>query len=107
MCDRSAEPVLALCAEYGIKVVARNGTLGGLINEKYLGVESPDTLVDDPDLDSVAECLDLLNKFGGWERFQGLLAVLKAIGDKHEVRARRLSRNLPRFNTRLFTGICI
>eukprot|EP00873_Tetraselmis_striata_P008526 jgi/Tetstr1/428790/TSEL_018777.t1 len=85
MCDRSAEPVLALCAEYGIKVVARNGTLGGLINEKYLGVESPDTLVDDPDLDSVAECLDLLNKFGGWERFQGLLAVLKAIGDKHEV----------------------
>jgi aryl-alcohol dehydrogenase-like predicted oxidoreductase len=86
MCDRSAEAVLALCAEYGIKVVARNGTMAGLVNEKYLGVESPDSLLDDPDLDSVAECLDLVNKFGGWERFQQLLEVLKQIGDKHLVR---------------------
>lgn len=85
MCDRSAEAVLALCAEYGIKVVARNGTMAGLVNEKYLGVESPDSLLDDPDLDSVAECLDLVNKFGGWERFQQLLEVLKQIGDKHQV----------------------
>ena len=85
MCDRSMEDVLGLCAKYGIKVVARNGTLGGLINEKYLGVESPDSLVEDPDLASVAECLDLIQRFGGWEKFQTLLEALKSIGDKHSV----------------------
>lgn len=85
LCDRSAEAVLALCGEYGIKVVARNGTLGGLINEKYLGVESPDTLVGDPDINSLAESLDLVQRFGGWEKFQKLLGVLKEIGDKHKV----------------------
>mmetsp|Transcript_36018 Transcript_36018/g.101993 ORF Transcript_36018/g.101993 Transcript_36018/m.101993 type:complete len:511 (-) Transcript_36018:159-1691(-) len=85
MCNREAEDILSLCAKYGIKVVARNGTLGGLINEKYLGVESPDSLVDDPDLCSVAECLDLVQRFGGWERFQDLLETLKKIGDKHNV----------------------
>lgn len=87
MCNRSSEDILGLCAQYGIKVVARNGTLGGLINEKYLGVESPDSLVDDPDLASVAECLDLVQRFGGWERFQVLLEALKSIGDKHNVRS--------------------
>uniref|UniRef100_A0A061R728 Aldo keto reductase n=1 Tax=Tetraselmis sp. GSL018 TaxID=582737 RepID=A0A061R728_9CHLO len=85
ICDTSAEPILGLCAKYGIKVAANNGTLGGLINEKYLGVESPDSLVDDPDLDSVAECLDLVQKFGGWERLQSLLEALKSIADKHRV----------------------
>ncbi|KXZ53326.1 hypothetical protein GPECTOR_7g1220 [Gonium pectorale] len=83
---RSAAPVLALCARYGIKVLARGGTLGGLLSDKYLGAPPPDPVKGDPDLDSVPACLDMVNNIGGWSKLQGALAVVKAIADKHGVK---------------------
>ncbi len=44
MLVRAPAPVLALRERYGIKVFARNGTLGGLISSKYLGAPPPDTV---------------------------------------------------------------
>ncbi|KAG2484363.1 hypothetical protein HYH03_016782 [Edaphochlamys debaryana] len=83
---RSAAPVLALCARYGIKVLARGGTLGGLLSEKYLGMPPPDPVKGDPDLDSVPACLDMVNNIGGWDKLQEALAVVKSIADKHGVK---------------------
>lgn len=83
---RSAQPVLDLCAKYGIKVLARGGTLGGLLSAKYLGAPPPDPVRGDADLDSVPGCLDAVNNVGGWARLQAALAVIKGIADKHGVK---------------------
>ncbi|GLC34831.1 NEDD4 E3 ubiquitin-protein ligase [Pleodorina starrii] len=83
---RSSSPVLALCARYGIKVLARGGTLGGLISEKYMGATPPDPVKGDPDLDTVPGCLDMVNNIGGWTKLQEALSVIKDIADKHGVK---------------------
>lgn len=84
--DVSQYKTLELCREYGIKVFARDGLMGGLINEKYIGAPCPDTMGSDPDLDNIHYCLSLVNHYGGWERLQQLLLTLKGIGEKHNVK---------------------
>ncbi|GFR49624.1 hypothetical protein Agub_g11696 [Astrephomene gubernaculifera] len=86
VCVRSSAAVLTLCARYGIKVLARGGTLGGLLSDKYLGAPPPDPVKGDPDLDSVPACLDMVNNIGGWSKLQDALTVVKGIADKHSVR---------------------
>ncbi|GIL49677.1 hypothetical protein Vafri_5995 [Volvox africanus] len=83
---RSAAPVLSLCARYGIKVLARGGTMGGLLTERYLGAPPPDPVKGDPDLDSVPSCLDMVNNIGGWSKLQDALAVIANIAEKHGVK---------------------
>ena len=83
MLSRSQQPVLELCKQYGIKVLARGGTLGGLLSRKYLGAPPPDSALGDADLDSVPACLDAVNNLGGWARLQEALETL-------EVRRRRV-----------------
>lgn len=77
--DRSFASTVAVCRDYGIKIVAREGLLGGLVSEKFLGVQSPDTSRGDEDLEDVAACVDAVNNYGGWERFQALLATVKKV----------------------------
>lgn len=84
--DRSFAETLTLCKQYGIKVLARDGTMGGLISEKYLGLACPEITKGDSDLDSVASCLDMVNNYGGWGKVQEMLAVVKGIADKHDVK---------------------
>lgn len=84
--DRSYASTIAVCREYGIKIIAREGLLGGLLNEKYVGVQPPDTSVADEDLPDVAYCVDLINNYGGWSKVQALLSTVKKIADKHKVK---------------------
>ncbi len=84
--DRSYGATLAMCREYNIKVLARDGLLGGLISEKYLDAPCPETTQPDADLDDVAHCMDMINNFGGWENIQLLLKLVKAIAVKHGVK---------------------
>lgn len=42
MLVRADPAALELCARHGVKVLARGGTLGGLLSEKYLDVPPPD-----------------------------------------------------------------
>ena len=65
------------------QVFAREGLLGGLLSEKYIGAVCPDTLTPDPDLDEVAYCLQLVQHYGGWEKIQQLLLTVKEVADKH------------------------
>jgi len=84
--DRSHAKALQVCREYNIKVLSRDGLMGGLINEKYLGMPPPETTQTDPDLDDVAYALDMANNYGGWAKLQGLLHLIKGIADKHSVK---------------------
>ena len=81
--DRSYGETLAVCRQYNIKVLARDGLLGGVVSEKYLGSPCPDALQPDADLDDVSQALDLINNYGGWERVQTMLQLVKRIADKH------------------------
>eukprot|EP00200_Dunaliella_tertiolecta_P005346 CAMPEP_0202357714 /NCGR_PEP_ID=MMETSP1126-20121109/11636_1 /ASSEMBLY_ACC=CAM_ASM_000457 /TAXON_ID=3047 /ORGANISM="Dunaliella tertiolecta, Strain CCMP1320" /LENGTH=540 /DNA_ID=CAMNT_0048950661 /DNA_START=137 /DNA_END=1759 /DNA_ORIENTATION=+ len=84
--DRSHMASLEMAREYNIKVLARDGLMGGLVSEKYLGVAAPSTTgPEDPDLDEVAHALELANNYGGWEKTQELLKSIKAVADKHGV----------------------
>lgn len=89
--DRSYGKALSLCLEYGIKVFAREGTLGGLVSEKYLGVAPLESIEADADLDEVPHCLELANNIGGWAKLQALLRKVKAIADKHGVKMQTVS----------------
>ena len=55
--NRSYQKTLETAKEYNIKVFARDGLMGGLLSEKYIGVAPPSTSTtdQDPDLDDVAQ----------------------------------------------------
>ena len=57
--------------------------MGGIISEKYIGRPCPETTKADSDLDDVAHSLDMINNYGGWDKVQQLLKVVKDIADKH------------------------
>lgn len=59
--------------------------MGGLINEKYIGVPCPTTASKDPSLPSVAAAVDYVDAYGGWSKTQGLLKAIKKVADKHGV----------------------
>lgn len=85
--DRNYTEALNTAREYNIKVFARDGLMGGLISEKYVGAASPSTTgAGDSDLDDVAAALDLANNYGGWDKVQELLKVVKGVSDKHGVK---------------------
>ncbi|KAL6758295.1 radial spoke protein 5 [Haematococcus lacustris] len=87
LADRSHQASLEVAREYNIKVLARDGLMGGLISEKYLGHPCPSTSGEvDPDLDDVAAAVDLANNYGGWAKVQALLRVVSSIAQKHGVK---------------------
>ncbi|GFH06605.1 aldo_ket_red domain-containing protein, partial [Haematococcus lacustris] len=87
LADRSHQASLEVAREYNIKVLARDGLMGGLISEKYLGRPCPSTSGEvDPDLDDVAAAVDLANNYGGWAKVQALLRVVSSIAQKHGVK---------------------
>ena len=57
--------------------------MGGVISEKFLGAPCPESTRPDSDLDEVAHSLDPVNNYGGWDKVQALLKVVKRIADKH------------------------
>lgn len=84
--DRSFAETLAVCRQYNLKVLARDGLMGGVVSEKYLKIACPETTKPDADLDDVAHSLDLVNNYGGWEKVQKMLAAVKKVADKHGVK---------------------
>eukprot|EP01133_Synstelium_polycarpum_P008404 gene8404-9885_t len=61
--DRRAEKHMAtFCQEKDVHIIAYGVVLGGLISEK-----------------------DFVNRWGGWNKFQDLLEVLKRVGNRHGV----------------------
>ncbi|KAL1413364.1 hypothetical protein Q8F55_001124 [Vanrija albida] len=83
--DRRAETggMSAFCAERGVGLLAYGTLLGGFISEKWLG--EPEPVLRDGENASLSKYKRFIDVAGGWAVFQGLLAALKAVADKHGV----------------------
>ena len=82
--DRRSEAwMAAFCRDHGITLLAYGTLLGGLLSEKYLG--RPEPRRHELLTASLQKYKHMIDAWGGWALFQELLAVLKAIAEKHEV----------------------
>jgi aryl-alcohol dehydrogenase-like predicted oxidoreductase len=83
--DRRPEVRMApFCREHGMTFLAYGTLLGGLLSEKYLGRPEPSRAV--LNTASFQKYKRMIDAWGGWALFQELLAVLKQIADRHQVR---------------------
>ena len=84
MVDRRPEVQMAqYCRDQGIHLLAYGTLCGGLLSEKYLGQPEPSRA--GLNTASLSKYKQMMDAWGGWELFQELLGVLKAIADKQSV----------------------
>lgn len=81
--SRPLNGMIDLCREHDCFLLCYGVLGGGLISEKWLGVDDP----GGPCLENVSleKYYRIVQDMGGWELFQELLLALKAIADKHYV----------------------
>ena len=81
--DRRPENGLAaFCAAHGIRLLCYGTLAGGFIAERWLGAPEPHPPFANR---SLVKYRLIVDDFGGWRRFQELLAVLDAIATRHRV----------------------
>ena len=82
--DRRPEIRMApFCREHGIALLAYGAVLGGFLSEQWLG--RPEPRRAELGTASLQKYKNMIDVWGGWPLFQELLAVLKAVADKHRV----------------------
>jgi aryl-alcohol dehydrogenase-like predicted oxidoreductase len=69
------------CQANNVSLLAYGTLCGGLISEKYFGQPEPGR--GELTTASLGKYKQMIDAWGGWERFQQLLATLKGIADKH------------------------
>jgi aryl-alcohol dehydrogenase-like predicted oxidoreductase len=69
-----------LCEERRVRLLAYGALAGGFIHERWLGAAAPDELRENR---SLVKYRLIIEEFGGWPRFQALLAALAAIAGRH------------------------
>jgi aryl-alcohol dehydrogenase-like predicted oxidoreductase len=74
----------ALCAERGLSLLAYGSVLGGFLSERWRGAPPPDAPLENR---SLVKYRLVIEEFGGWARFQAVLAAACVIGRKHGVSA--------------------
>ncbi len=80
--DRRAEAsVLPLCRQRGIQVFAYGSLLGGFLREDWLGQPAPDAAALHNR--SLVKYRLIIDEWGGWDKFQDLLADVGAIARAH------------------------
>jgi len=79
--DRRPENGLAaFCAAHGIRLLCYGTLAGGFIGERWLGAPEPRPPYANR---SLVKYRLIIEDFGGWPRFQALLAALDAIARRH------------------------
>jgi len=73
--------MVELCRTNDIQLLCYGTLCGGLLSERFLGTPEPGWSV--LDTASLQKYKQMIDAWGGWVLFQGLLATLKAIGDRH------------------------
>ena len=79
--QRPERLMIPLCNKHGIKILAYGTLLGGFLSEKYLN--APEPVRADLNTLSLQKYKNMIDAWGGWERFQELLSCLKKIAMKH------------------------
>ena len=79
---RPAAAMTSVCAERGVKLLCYGAVAGGFLSERWLGAPAPEQPLENR---SLVKYLLIIEEFGGWERFQELLAGLHVVGARHGV----------------------
>jgi aryl-alcohol dehydrogenase-like predicted oxidoreductase len=77
---RPATEMATWCARHDISLLCYGALAGGFLSEKYLGAVSPEEPLENR---SLTKYLLIIEEFGGWDRFQRLLRILRDIADRH------------------------
>jgi aryl-alcohol dehydrogenase-like predicted oxidoreductase len=80
--QRALNGVSALAADNGIRFLCYGSVAGGFLSERWLGREEPEMPLENR---SLVKYKLIIDDFGGWDLFQSLLRVLKAVGDRRGV----------------------
>jgi aryl-alcohol dehydrogenase-like predicted oxidoreductase len=79
---RPAAAMTSVCGELGVKLLCYGAVAGGFLSERWLGAPAPEQPLENR---SLVKYLLIIDEFGGWERFQDLLAGLHVVGARHGV----------------------
>jgi aryl-alcohol dehydrogenase-like predicted oxidoreductase len=81
--DRRPEGAMtALCGAHGIALLCYGALAGGFLSERYLDRPVPTAALENR---SLVKYRLVIEEFGGWDRFQEMLACLNAIASRHDV----------------------
>lgn len=81
--QRARGSMTQLCQQHGIKILAFGTIAGGFLTERWLG--RPEADIDSLPTWSQMKYKRFIDVAGGWEAYQHLLHVLKAIAGRHEL----------------------
>lgn len=80
--DRRFEAVMVpLCKAHGIKIYTYGPLLGGFLSEVWLDKPAPQ--LHEVQNRSLVKYRLIIDDWGGWDRYQGLLRQLKAVATRH------------------------
>jgi len=79
---RPANAMAAACASSSIGLLCYGALAGGFLSGRWLGAAAPAGELENR---SLVKYRLIIDEFGGWELFQELLAVMHAIGRRHDV----------------------
>jgi len=79
--QRPAGAMTRLCETRGIGLLCYGALAGGFFSARWLGVPPPETLANR----SLVKYRLIIDEFGGWERYQRLLAAVARVAAKHAV----------------------
>ncbi len=72
--------MVELCERHSISLLCYGTVAGGFLSDRYLGAPEPEHPLENR---SLAKYKLIVEDFGGWGLFQGLLRTLRGIADKH------------------------
>lgn len=78
--DRANHGMVDLCRAHEVSLLCYGTVCGGFMSERWLGASAPGSDLRNR---SLVKYQLIIEEFGGWERFQHLLAVLQRIATKH------------------------
>jgi aryl-alcohol dehydrogenase-like predicted oxidoreductase len=79
---RPANGLAERCAREGIGLLCYGALAGGFISSRYLGRDDPAPPLENR---SLVKYRLIIDEFGGWDRFQEMLATLDRIASRHRV----------------------
>ena len=79
---RPAGAMADYCAAQGIGLLCYGALAGGFLSGRYRGVGAPDAPLENR---SLVKYRLIVDEFGGWDRFQHLLATLDRVAGRHGV----------------------
>jgi len=82
--DRRPENgMVQFCLQHDMKLLTYGTLLGGFLSENWIGQAEPN--YNSLNTVSLRKYFQFINKFGGWQIFQGVLKAVKEVANKHNV----------------------